>query len=365
MANYKDIKGTAVSIVSSNPSTITEGSVWYNTTDEALRVGRTTAAGAWSSAPNLVQPANSSAGDGPADAAIIYSGDIYAYYASYPENPSSKPGLHTQTYDGTSWTLGPNMNDSARYRGSTSHGSQTATLAFGGDAVPPSPGAPVYLTNSEQYNGSSWTATPSMPVGRSQHGSFGTVTSAVAFAGRDANVPTTYQSDPVLYNGSSWTSIPNTSINPTSYPQSSEPHYEYAKGTGPTSAALAIFAVHPSNDMPGTMSYNGSTWTTEAVKNVGSYGADLAGTSTIAVWSGAPVGSTYPLYTPSFQNITEIWNGSSWTTGNGASTNHYYGTTTGSGSTTYLMGGEPAGITTEVFTTPGTAAFDVPGTYVG
>ncbi len=37
MADYKDIVGTKVTAVSSNPTHPTDGQVWYNTTDNVLR----------------------------------------------------------------------------------------------------------------------------------------------------------------------------------------------------------------------------------------------------------------------------------------------------------------------------------------
>ena len=53
MTTYKEIKGTQIEAVSSDPSNPIEGQVWYNTTDNVLKGQAATTAGAWSSGGNL------------------------------------------------------------------------------------------------------------------------------------------------------------------------------------------------------------------------------------------------------------------------------------------------------------------------
>ena len=49
MADYKDIVGTKVTVVSSNPTEPSTGQVWYNTTDNVLRYDKGVVRGAWAS----------------------------------------------------------------------------------------------------------------------------------------------------------------------------------------------------------------------------------------------------------------------------------------------------------------------------
>ena len=44
MSDYKDIIGTKVTVVSSNPDNSIKGQVWYNTTDNVLRYKKTVSA---------------------------------------------------------------------------------------------------------------------------------------------------------------------------------------------------------------------------------------------------------------------------------------------------------------------------------
>ena len=53
MATYKEIKGTQIEVLASDPSNPVEGQVWYNSTSNVLKGSIITAAGAWSSVNNL------------------------------------------------------------------------------------------------------------------------------------------------------------------------------------------------------------------------------------------------------------------------------------------------------------------------
>ena len=49
MTTYKELKGTNIQAVSSDPSNPIEGQVWYNTTDNVLKGLALTGAAAWAS----------------------------------------------------------------------------------------------------------------------------------------------------------------------------------------------------------------------------------------------------------------------------------------------------------------------------
>jgi hypothetical protein len=83
---------------------------------------------------------------------------------------------NTEEYDGTSWTAGGNLNTARKNLGGA--GTQTLGLAFGGDS-----GSPSNTTATEEYNGSSWTNSTNMTTARNALGGCGTQSSALAFGG--------------------------------------------------------------------------------------------------------------------------------------------------------------------------------------
>jgi hypothetical protein len=57
----------------------------------------------------------------------------------------------TEEYDGTSWSASNDLNsDQAYFAGA---GTQTAALGFAGESIPPS-----FSKQTEEYDGTSWTA---------------------------------------------------------------------------------------------------------------------------------------------------------------------------------------------------------------
>jgi hypothetical protein len=83
-------------------------------------------------------------------------------------------------------------------------GSQTAFLVFGGE----NPGA-TNNTETESWNGSSWSEVNDMTTGRRNMCSFGTQTAAVAAGGFTPPGVSTYNSVVEEWNGSSWSANPN------------------------------------------------------------------------------------------------------------------------------------------------------------
>ena len=75
MTTYKEIKGTQIEVVSSDPSNPVEGQVWYNSTDQAVKGLATTAAGAWATGGTTNQVRSQAAGSGAdKDAALVFAG---------------------------------------------------------------------------------------------------------------------------------------------------------------------------------------------------------------------------------------------------------------------------------------------------
>jgi hypothetical protein len=86
--------------------------------------------------------------------------------------------LHTEEYDGTSWTAKLMFKYSKRALAGA--GTQTAALAFGGFTPP-------YAGATEEYDGSTWTTSPSsLSTARQLPGGAGIQTAALAFGGNNA-----------------------------------------------------------------------------------------------------------------------------------------------------------------------------------
>jgi hypothetical protein len=108
----------------------------------------------------------------------------------------------TEEYDGSTWTASPPGLNTARL-GMGSAGTQTATLAFGGDT-----GSVTGAT--EEYDGSTWTSNPTgLNTVRFGLGGAGIQTAALGFGGQTpTNTGATEE-----YDGSTWATSPSGSLN--------------------------------------------------------------------------------------------------------------------------------------------------------
>ena len=146
MAEYKEIHGSNIEIVSSDPSNPVNGQVWYNTTSQTLKGITYNPAGAWASGGNVNTARRTGAGVGTQTAALISGG-----YA---------PGAvtaNTEIYDGSSWTETGNLNTARRLY--ACGGTTTATIVGGGftDAR---------VAVAELWDGSSWTEVADLSTAR-------------------------------------------------------------------------------------------------------------------------------------------------------------------------------------------------------
>ena len=103
MATYKEIHGTVIETVTSDPSNPVNGQVWYNSTDQVLKGFTSNPAGAWSTGGNLNTGKGNVMGAGIQTAALKFGG-------------RSPDVANTEQYDGTSWTEVADLN-SARSQG--------------------------------------------------------------------------------------------------------------------------------------------------------------------------------------------------------------------------------------------------------
>ena len=97
MANYKDIHGTNIETVTSDPSNPVNGQVWYNSTDQALRGNAQTTVGSWASGGNLNTGRRMMGGAGVSSSSALGFGG----YLGPPPNAAS---ALAESYNGTSWT---------------------------------------------------------------------------------------------------------------------------------------------------------------------------------------------------------------------------------------------------------------------
>jgi len=268
MTTYKDIRGTHIKTVTTDPPAPVNGQMWYNSTSQVMKGLVSNPAGSWSTGGTLNTARQlGQSGAGTRDAALVAGGE--------PDTGK------TEEYNGTAWTEVADLN-TARRNNATVGANTEAALSFAGFTPP---GA--YALN-EQWNGSSWTEIADLnTAGRARQGS-GTTTAALAFGGGPSAT-----TDTETWNGSAWTEVNN--LNTARY-------YFGASGYGSNTATLAFGG---ETNITNNELWNGTNWTETADLNEGRRLLCGAGTSTAALAFGGFDGS-------SSVNSTELWNGSSW-----------------------------------------------------
>jgi hypothetical protein len=284
MATYYGTYGQKVQYLSTDPSPVQTGQVWYNYTSATLKVQSATTSAAWSSGGALPAAREGMGGAGTRTATL--------------GNGGANPGASNATllYNGSTWTVSPgNMNTARAYCATT--GTQTAAITANGN---PNPAGNNYSTNSETWNGSAWTTTasPSLPSGiRAASG----ISTAALMSGGYSNNGSQYNQTAVeSWSGSAWTSVTGLNTGRTSG----------QGGTGTQTAATVIggFTYPPSGYRTDVENYNGTSWTSGTAMNTGRryHGVSGPPSSTLAYF-----GSTAPL--PNGTASSELWNGSTWT----------------------------------------------------
>jgi len=209
--------------------------------------------------------------------------------------PNSNTAV-TEEYNGSSWTNSTSLP--AVVQDGNMTGTETASIYAGGSINPGS-----YPGNTYAYNGSSWTSGGNMNTDVSQYGLTGTSTAAVAFGGYTPGSPGR-TADVQNYNGSSWTA------NPTSLPAVRG----LLRTTGTQTATFMASGNAPPGPQPVTsFSYDGSSFSSEADSIVGMNDNGAWGTATEAYFMGGdqptPTGGTGPKAIGNF-----YYNGTSWAT---------------------------------------------------
>jgi hypothetical protein len=321
MAEYREIQGAAVQSLASSTGTI-EGQIWYDTANNAFKLQGVVSADAWSTGGNLPTGYQGGAGFGIQTAAVLAGG-----------TPSPDYNLKTFEYNGLAWTAG---NDMTRASGppftsaySSGSGIQTAGWAAGG-------GYPTANALTENYDGTSWTASAAMPANIRGGNSSGPQTAGLFFAGFDGS---SVQSSTFLYDGEAWTGGPSLSTARTN-----------AGGSGPTGSQTAAlsFAGNTPGFTDATEEYNGISWT--------SGGNYPAGTSYVAYFGPSTncYGST-GYSGGSALTSTNFYNGTSWAVSpaNMSTGRLMYHNNAGTASSGLVFGGEGPFTQTEEFIAAG------------
>jgi hypothetical protein len=274
MATYKEIHGTNIEIIATDPTYPVEGQVWYNTTSNVLKGQAVTSAGAWATGGALNTGRDQAAGSGTQTSTLVFGG-----------GPPNKD--ETESYNGSNWT---EMNDlNTARRGIAGAGADnTSALAFGGGTPDKS--------ETESWNGTNWTEVNNLNTARYFLGGTGIITAALAFGG----TPTTGATE--SWNGTNW-----TTVNPLNTSR------DAPGSAGIQTSALAFGGTTPSVTS-NTELWNGTNWTEVNNLNtarVGAGGAGASNTSAIAFGGGVPYPSAPPPTVPSAK--TEEWNGTNWT----------------------------------------------------
>ena len=312
MTTFKEIRGTTIEVVSSDPANPEIGQIWYNSSSGTLKGYIYATVNAWSAGGTLPAGTRFPGGAGTQTAAIVFAGI----------SPGNAVQTTTRYYNGTAWSTPPASMNTGRYGlGSANAGTQTAALGFGGDQLGPVTAA------TESFNGTSWTTVNSLNTARAVVGGAGTQTAGLAFGG--SNPPGTRLTSTETWNGTSWTASGALPV---------------AK-RGMTGFGIQTAAISAGGESPvvaTTESFNGSTWTAVNSMNTARTGLGGAGTQTAGLGFGgyvsAPVGNT---------TATELWNGTSWTSNpTGLGSGRYGVVGSGTQASALSTSGNPAPVST-------------------
>ena len=303
MTTFKEIRGTAIQSVSTDPTNPEVGQIWYNSSSGTLKGYVFATVNAWSAGGNMNTGRSDMGSAGIQTAALAFGG--------YTGSDSAA----SESYNGTSWTSTPSLNTARSALSAGIVGTQTAALAsFGYPSGSNS-------TATESWNGTSWTTVNSGNTARRALGGVGLQTAALSFGGfTTANSAATES-----WNGTSW-----TTVNSLNTPR------RRGGAIGIQSAALYATGTDGSTAISSMSSWDGTSWTASpASVNTAREGSNGAGTQTAGLIFGGGGPST----------ATELWNGTSWTTNpTGLATARYEMGSAGTQTTALAFGGGPGNL---------------------
>ena len=271
-------------------------------------------AAAWASGPTSINTTSEqNAGtDGPSSAYAVWGGRTI---------PATDTTL-CEEFDGTSFSTGGALNTGARTR--CGGGTLTAAWCANGEQ-------PAYISNVEEYNGTSWTEVTDTPTASSLQGGAGPQTSGVAVQSQLPSGP--YPRVALEYDGTNWTTGGATNSSRTSS----------SAGMVGTSTNALICGGEPT-PIANTETYDGSSWTEVAdmVTALGQCTDGTFGTTSAAIQCG---GKTSP--SPGNAVTTaQTWNGTNWATSPNLGQARKSQSTSGSTTAGFIAKGQTAAIPT-------------------
>jgi hypothetical protein len=312
MTTFKEIRGTTVESVSSDPTNPEVGQIWYNNTIGVLK-GYKSLGAVFSAGGNLSTARQVGGGAGTQTAALAFGGNLGG-------GPVDQTGA-TEEYNGSTWSPGGTMGTIRRNIASA--GTQTAGLGATGYGTAPN----YFPAAAEEYDGSTWTAGGNLATGRSGAAGAGIQTAALATGGNPGPGPTNATEE---YDGSTWS--PGGNLNTSR---------RYLMGCGTQTAGLAVGGFITTTSTA-TEEYDGSTWTNGGNLNTARTAGSASGTQTSAIAIGP--------------SAAESYNGTSWTTlpaTMGTSRDNLRGSLSGTATNTVVFGGgNPVSAATEEYTDP-------------
>ena len=307
MATYSTLKGFTIQSLASDPLT------------------STIAAGTWASANAI--PATKYAGY----EAGTQTANLQAGGATAPPANTNQTNTSFE-YDGTSWTAGNNML-TTRF-GGVGFGTQTGAIAAGGAFSP----ASTKTDAVESYNGTSWTAaSANLSVAKRGMGGAGTSTAGLTFGGYTPSPTKLVTTE--KWNGSAWTEVGDMSTGRSDM-----------FGLGIQTAALAAGGGTGPTVLTATESFDGTSWTIGGAINT----AREKGGSSGLYNDGIIFGGT--IVPGTAQDSTEYYDGTTWTEVAALGTARLDGGGSPAGTSSLaLYAGAPSSAVTEEFTVPAAA----------
>ena len=291
----------------------------------AVTTSNTYNGSSWTSAPAINTGRGSGSGAGTTSAMVIFGGGT-----------GPNPGISnaTEEYDGSSWTSVTNIPAATQFHGTA--GSQTAAVYFGGNK-------PAVTNNSFTYNGSTFTAGPNLGTSRytMATGTLGTQTAAICAGGftGTANTAATeeFNKSTNVITAGAWASA-NSMVGSAR---------EHIGGAGSSTSGLAFGGESAPTNYNETEEWNGSSWTAGGAypsKDESIMGCGLTASTALAFGGIGNVPGSPPI---TRQVISAKYDGSSWTTTNSLPTAKRAGQGFGINTSAVCMGGDTSPTATQ------------------
>ena len=337
MSTYKGIKGFSIKYLSADPPAANEGQVWYNSTDQKMKVfGLVPGGTAWQTGDNLAAVVRVARGAGTVTSALIFGGTNPA------DDPTFNSTNSSQSYNGTAWSTEPTMSfyTTTHFANNDTNGLSSSIVSGGFNNTTNA------LSSATSWNGTTWSSEASMPTGSRYGFSGGTGENIIASGGLTASPLTGFPGASSTYNGTAWSSAPALNTNRSN---------GCSGGSFPSSIAFAGCAPPYCTGSNVTETWNGTSWSPAAA-----YPASTSLNATSFAGGGMPTGIFID------ESVRNDWNGTAWASGTAApisiTGSAGFGTSSNATFAGGVLTGTPGSINTTqswITASPSIAALDV------